>query len=237
MTWGSPHRLLRRHHRVDVPERSRGTTTNAADVYAWGALMAYAASGRPLYDDATPLQMMMIVANGPPARRLRRDRPAPARRRRCGPGPVAGVPPLGPAVARHVAACRPGVWRDPRRRSLRRHRRAAGPVPVAFAAADRSARSLGRPPVAVPLGRSVRADAARPADQAAEPGQDQRGTRGRNVLALAAVISFVANSKTVSTLEARAVAHPRLLTCTIAGIALVTLAGVAAVLRRKRGRR
>jgi hypothetical protein len=48
------------------PERLEGRTTNAADIYAWGALMAYAASGRPLFDDATPLQMMMIVANGCP---------------------------------------------------------------------------------------------------------------------------------------------------------------------------
>ncbi len=48
------------------PERLEGRTTNAADVYAWGALLAYAASGRPLFDDATPMQLMYIVANGRP---------------------------------------------------------------------------------------------------------------------------------------------------------------------------
>ena len=48
------------------PERLEGRTTNAADVYAWGALLAYAASGRPVFDDATPMQLMYIVANGRP---------------------------------------------------------------------------------------------------------------------------------------------------------------------------
>jgi serine/threonine protein kinase len=49
-----------------APERIEGMTTPAADIYAWGALLAYAATGRPLFDDATPLQLMMMVANAQP---------------------------------------------------------------------------------------------------------------------------------------------------------------------------
>lgn len=49
-----------------APERFEGQTTAAADIYAWAALIGYAASGRPLFVADTPMHLVMQAAHAEP---------------------------------------------------------------------------------------------------------------------------------------------------------------------------
>ncbi|MEV4539185.1 serine/threonine-protein kinase [Asanoa sp. NPDC049518] len=50
-----------------APEQFRGVVTPASDVFSWGAVVAFAANGRPPFGSGTPLELMHRVVSDPPS--------------------------------------------------------------------------------------------------------------------------------------------------------------------------
>ncbi|GIF63838.1 hypothetical protein Ais01nite_18730 [Asanoa ishikariensis] len=50
-----------------APEQFRGVVTTATDVFSWGAVVAFAANGRPPFGSGAPLELMHRVVSDPPA--------------------------------------------------------------------------------------------------------------------------------------------------------------------------
>ena len=49
-----------------APEQFRGTTTTATDVFSWGAVVTFAATGRPPFGTGAPYELMHRVLSDPP---------------------------------------------------------------------------------------------------------------------------------------------------------------------------
>ncbi len=93
-----------------APEQFRGAATTATDVFSWGSVVTFAATGRPPFGSGAPLELMHRVAVGSAG--PRRARAAPARPRR-----------TGSRQRARPAPDRPGVAARTRRRHRRSDRR------------------------------------------------------------------------------------------------------------------
>lgn len=49
-----------------APEQFRGTTTTATDVFSWGAVVTFAATGRPPFGTGAPYELMHRILSDPP---------------------------------------------------------------------------------------------------------------------------------------------------------------------------
>lgn len=49
-----------------APEQFRGTATTATDVFSWGAIVTFAATGRPPFGTGTPYELMHRILSDPP---------------------------------------------------------------------------------------------------------------------------------------------------------------------------